>query len=149
MESLFSEEAYQSILKRLQNLENSSSANWGKMNVSQMLVHCQFPLQVAMQEIELDRPNIFKRLLFSAFKSSLYNDKPWKNGLPTTPSFIVSDDKEFQLEKINLEQKITQFHNQKEKTEWPAHPMFGKFTREQWGQMQFKHLDHHLKQFGV
>ncbi|MGB5666410.1 MAG: DUF1569 domain-containing protein, partial [Maribacter sp.] len=32
---------------------------------------------------------------------------------------------------------------------WNLHPLFGEFTVEQWGQMEFKHLDHHLKQFGV
>ena len=149
MESLFSENAYQSIMNRLNQLNNNSEANWGKMNVAQMLNHCQFPLKVAMQELQLERPNTFKRLLFSAFKSSLYNDKPWKQNLPTAPPFIVTDDKEFDAEKASLIKKIEQFHKQKDHTEWPPHPMFGKFTAEQWGQMQYKHLDHHLKQFGV
>lgn len=29
------------------------------------------------------------------------------------------------------------------------HPFFGKLTSEQWGKGIYKHLDHHLKQFGV
>ncbi len=149
MKSLFRSEVHHEILDRLNQLSPSSSAKWGKMDVSQMLTHCQFPLQVAIQELELKRPNVFKRLLFSAFKSSLYNDKPWKQSLPTAPSFIVTDSKEFETEKALLIEKIEQFHSQKDKTEWPPHPMFGKFTNAQWGQMQYKHLDHHLKQFGV
>ncbi|MEY8848150.1 DUF1569 domain-containing protein [Psychroserpens sp. XS_ASV72] len=149
MKSLFSEDAYDEILNRLNQVDKNSTAEWGKMNVSQMLAHCQFPLQVALQELRLERPNLFKRTLFSMFKSSLYNDKPWKPGLPTSKEFIVTSEKEFSKEKEILEHKIKAFHSEKHKTEWPPHPMFGEFTSEQWGKMQYKHLDHHLKQFGV
>lgn len=95
MESLFTEKVKKSILKRLELLNEHTDAKWGKMNVSQMLSHCKFPLQVALQKLPLDRPNAFKRFIFSFFKASLYNDKPWKQGLPTAPPFIVTDEKEF------------------------------------------------------
>ena len=39
--------------------------------------------------------------------------------------------------------------DEKDKKEWDPHPVFGSFTPEQWGQMQYKHLDHHLRQFNV
>lgn len=149
MKSLFTSEAHHDILNRIDQLDENKHAKWGKMNVSQMLAHCKFPLQVALQDMTLEKPNVFKRLLFSMFKSSLYDDKPWKQSLPTTKEFIVSDVKDFNSEKVKLIEKINQFHSEKSKTEWPPHPMFGNFTSEQWGKMQYKHLDHHLKQFGV
>ncbi|MBO6606198.1 DUF1569 domain-containing protein [Psychroserpens sp.] len=149
MESLFTEKVKKSILKRLELLNEHTDAKWGKMNVSQMLSHCKFPLQVALQKLPLDRPNAFKRFIFSFFKASLYNDKPWKQGLPTAPPFIVTDEKEFKKELDELVSTIKEFHDQRDTTEWPEHPMFGKFTSEQWGKMQYKHLDHHLRQFGV
>lgn len=149
MKSLFSSEAHNEVLSRLDQLNTQNTAKWGKMNVSQMLAHCSFPLQVALQELSLEKPNAFKRLLFSMFKKSLYDDKPWKQGLPTTKEFIVNSDKDFIAEKNKLVGYINQFHAEKAKTEWPPHPMFGSFTSEQWGKMQYKHLDHHLKQFGV
>lgn len=149
MESLFTTNAHNEIMSRIEKLDNNAQAKWGKMNVSQMLAHCNFPLQVALQDMKLKKPNALKRWLFSFFKSSLYNDKPWKQSLPTTKEFIVSDAKEFTNEKSRLKEIIERFHNEKTKSEWPAHPMFGKFTQEQWGKMQYKHLDHHLKQFGV
>mgnify|MGYP001813962522 CR=1 FL=1 len=149
MKSLFTTEAYNEITSRIEKLDENTQAKWGKMNVSQMLTHCNFPLQVALQDITLDKPNIFKRLLFSMFKSSLYDDKPWKQNLPTAKEFIVSDSKDFTSEKKRLLTKMKQFHAEKTKTVWPPHPMFGDFTIEQWGKMQYKHLDHHLNQFGV
>lgn len=149
MKSIFSEDAHSEILSRLDQLDTQTKPLWGKMRVEQMLAHCKFPLQVALQELPLERPNAFKRFLFSFFKASLYNDKPWKQGMPTAPPFFVSDSKDFQKEKDFLVGKIKEFHEQRHKVEWPEHPMFGKFTKEQWGQMQYKHLDHHLRQFGV
>jgi len=149
MRSIFATEAYNEILSRIDKLDESKQSLWGKMNVSQMLAHCSFPLQVALQEMSLEKPNMLKRMLFSMFKASLYNDKPWKQSLPTTKQFIVTDAKDFNNEKQRLLEKINRFHAEKPKTEWPAHPMFGDFTPEQWGKMQYKHLDHHLKQFGV
>ncbi len=149
MKSIFTEEAHHEILNRLNQLNQDSQPLWGKMNVGQTMAHCKFPLQVAMQELKLERPNALKRFLFSFFKSSLYNDKPWKQGLPTAPPFVVNDAKEFLTERAGLVKMISAFHGHADRTEWPEHPMFGKFTREQWGQMQYKHLDHHLKQFGV
>ena len=83
------------------------------------------------------------------FKSSLYDDKPWKQNLPTTKQFKVIDTKHFTSEKNRLLKKVKQFHDEKLKKEWPPHPMFGEFTKDQWGKLEYKHLDHHLTQFGV
>lgn len=149
MKSLFTSEAYNEIKERMDQLNEHAEAKWGRMNVSQMLRHCSFPLQVALQDIQLDKPNIFKRVLFSMFKSSLYDDKPWKQNLPTAKQFIVNDKKDYKVEKARLIENINRFHNEKSRSSWPAHPLFGEFTQEQWGKMQYKHLDHHLKQFGV
>lgn len=149
MKSLFSDDTLTEITNRIENLEPNQRPNWGKMHASQMLAHCKFPLQVALEELQLEKPNLFKRLLFSLFKSSLYNDKPWKQNLPTAKEFVVSDEKEFKKEKTELLEYINRFHEKKHQNNWPPHPVFGSFSNEQWGKMQYKHLDHHLKQFGV
>lgn len=89
------------------------------------------------------------KVLGKFFKKSLYNDKPWKQNLPTAKSFKVEEDKDFATEKEVLISLIRDFYQEKDKKEWDPHPAFGSFTPEQWGQMQYKHLDHHLRQFGV
>lgn len=149
MKSIFSDEAEVEIKLRIEKLQPNQNPIWGKMNSSQMLAHCKFPLQVALGELQLDKPNVFKRLFFSLFKSSLYDDKAWKQNLPTAKVFVVSGQKEFNKEKTELVSEIEKFRAKKTQAIWPPHPIFGKFTNEQWGKMQYKHLDHHLKQFGV
>lgn len=147
MQSLFNEKAYAEILERLNNLSPESEANWGKMNVSQMLAHCSEPLKVPLEKITLAKPNPVMRLLFSLFKKSLYDDKPWKQGLPTSKEFKIVDEREFQKEKQALKTLIEEFYLEKNKTDWPPHPFCGHFSTEQWGKMQYKHLDHHFRQF--
>lgn len=146
MNSLFETDSFTQIKNRLNALAPSSERKWGKMEVAQMLRHCQHPLNVS-----LGKGNIKKQFfpLAFLFKKSLYNDKPWRQNLPTAKSFKITESKDFELEKAELEKLIEEFHRLKNATHWEPHPLFGKFTPQQWGQMQYKHLDHHLKQFGV
>lgn len=147
MQSLFTKSAYDEILTRLDNLSPESQAQWGKMNVAQMLAHCSEPLKVPLEKLNMAKPNPLMKLLFSFFKKSLYNDKPWKHGLPTSKEFKIVDQRDFQQEKEQLKSLIGEFYAERDKNEWPPHPFCGHFTTAQWGQMQYKHLDHHFRQF--
>jgi len=150
MKSLFNSEAHEEILSRVNQLSESSERQWGKMRVEQMLHHCQFPLKISLGSYNPNnKPNLMLKLMGKFFKKSLYNDKLWRQGLPTAKGLKVVDDKNFEEEKKVLVGLINDFHNEKTRKEWDPHPTFGSFTREQWGQMQYKHLDHHLRQFGV
>ncbi len=147
MKSLFEDTVKDEITARINNLSNSSAQAWGKMNVSQMFHHCQFPLKIALQKEHPElKPNLLAKLFF---KKAMYNDKPWRKNLPTHSKLKVVDEKEFEKEKEQLLNLVSEFSNQRDKTNWNPHPMFGKFTPKQWGQMQYKHLDHHLQQFNV
>ncbi|MDG3580853.1 DUF1569 domain-containing protein [Galbibacter pacificus] len=148
MKSIFSEEVYHETLSRIKQLTTTSKAEWGSMDVSQMLHHCQKPMEVAMGKLAV-KTNFFFKWASRLFKPMLYNDKPWKHGLPTVKEFIVENPKNFEQEKEKLIGLIAEYHQLKTKNELPPHPVFGKFTKQQWGQMQYKHLDHHLRQFGV
>jgi hypothetical protein len=150
MKSLFEAESKDEILNRINKLNDTSSAQWGTMNVAQMLKHCQGPIEVAMGKKELDTNiGFMKKMVFKLFKSSLYNDKLWKPGIPTAPEYVVKNDHDFNTEKANLETTINEFSALENKTDWTDHVFFGKLTAEQWGKSQYKHLDHHLRQFGV
>jgi hypothetical protein len=83
------------------------------------------------------------------FKKSMYSDKLWKKNMPTPKRFRMVESYDFSNEKQKLSDLIDAFHARKNDDHWQPHPMFGDFTKEQWGQMQYKHLDHHFRQFGV
>ncbi len=147
MKSLFDDAACEEILNRLDQLSPESQGQWGKMTVGQMAWHCQFPLKLAIDNrATSDKGN---RLLRWFFKRSLYSDKPWRKNLPTAPKLKATEPKDFAEEFPPLRKLVTEFNALKTRETWNPHPMFGTFTRQQWGQMQYKHLDHHLRQFGV
>ena len=149
MKSLFSESATEEILNRLDQLSPNAERAWGKMSVEQMLSHCQGPLEVSMGTKPLKKPNAFIALLMKSFKKTMYNDIPWKKGVPTAKEFIVTSEKDFMVEKDKLTALITTFKKDEANAPWVVHPVFGAFTKEQWGQLNYKHLDHHLRQFGA
>lgn len=150
MDSLFNSESQQTVINRINNLNENSQAIWGKMNVGQMLSHCQKPLEVANGSLTLNSKIGFpKKLLFKLFKPVMYNDKPWQKNLGTVREFKITDTNEFTLEKEKLIEVVNEFSKKRDATNWPVHPFFGTFNTEQWGKMQYKHLDHHLTQFGV
>jgi hypothetical protein len=81
-------------------------------------------------------------------KQILYNDKPFKHHLPTDPSFVtINNEKDFETEKQKLLAIVNNFSEAAIVNE--THTFFGKLTKEQWSKGTWKHLDHHLQQFGV
>ena len=147
MKSIFDPQVYSEVKNRVNNLSENSVGQWGKMDVGQMLHHCQGPLNIVLEKNDYSlKPNWFLSLLF---KKSFYNDKPWRKNLPTIKAFKILEAKDFSSEKAKLISLVDEVHQQRDRTDWRPHPAFGEFTAEQWGKMTFKHLDHHLTQFGV
>ena len=147
MKSIFDEKTYQEVLTRLEKLNPDSERQWGKMSVAQMLWHCQMPIRLAIKNKKSNKKaNPLIRLLF---KKSLYSDKPWRKNLPTLPVAKAREEKDFEQEMNTLREMVAELHRLKERTDWNPHPIFGEFTPEQWGKLEYKHLDHHLRQFGV
>ncbi len=136
----------QEIIDRIHKLTPESRAQWGKMTVGQMLAHLQMPMGIALGTKKIPR-SFLGSLLGGLFKKQLYNDKPFKRNLPTAPSFKMTSPKEFEEEKQKVIEVIRKF-NEENLIDTP-HPVFGKMTKEQWGRSNWKHLDHHLQQFGV
>ncbi|MEI9946221.1 MAG: DUF1569 domain-containing protein [Chitinophagaceae bacterium] len=149
VKNLFEKEVYDETLQRLNKLTPATQRLWGKMDVAQMMAHCIEAFKVPLANRKL--PKLFPlSLIGPLFKKKLYEDKPWRQGLPTASNFKIKDERNFEIEKKGLLELVTKFY-----TLGPSgaglypHPVFGKFTSEQWGKAMWKHLDHHLRQFGV
>ena len=150
MKSIFNTEACQEILDRFENISQGHQAIWGEMNVSQMLKHCQKPIKLAFGEEEVTKPNLLMRLMIKFIKPTLYNEKPWKQGLPTAKEFVVRDNIDFEIEKVELKKLIKRMRESESYfTPSKKHPIFGNMKSWMWGQSVYKHLDHHLQQFGA
>lgn len=147
IKDLFNPAVKQEIIDRINRLSPQSARLWGKMDVAQMLAHLQLPFEVAYGTRQI-KGNFFFNLIMPFFKKTLWDEKPWKKGLPTDQSYIMTGSvKDFETEKNKLLGLISQFSEQAVKTE--IHPVFGRMTKEQWSKSAWKHIDHHLKQFGA
>ncbi|SFL98615.1 Protein of unknown function [Gracilibacillus orientalis] len=137
------------ILNRIEKLNVNSQPNWGKMDVAQMLAHCSYFQDIAMG-YSLPPRGWLDVLVGKFAKPIFYNDKPLAHNMSTIPTILITCKKDFEIEKEKLKQKIITFQkNGPEACKGRPHPFFGKLTCEQWGKGIYKHLDHHLKQFGV
>lgn len=148
MSDLFEPTSAAQILDRLSRLHAAQPALWGKMNAAQMLTHCQAPFSVYFGEIKL-RQSLIGLLFGRIAKRKLFADKPWPRGLPTAREFVVMDKREFEEERRKLAAQIGRFSCSSIQLQAPKHPFFGKMSAQEWSRFAYRHLDHHLQQFGV
>ena len=147
--SIFRPSDLDALLARIRGLPPTAAAQWGKMAVAQMLAHCQVPLRVATGEVKLPR-GLLGKLFGGMAKKSLMKDEPFKRGLPTDPEFRVRDACDFPTEKGGLLTLVERLGRAGPGglTKEP-HPFFGALTPVEWDTLMWKHLDHHLRQFGA
>ena len=150
MKNIFNQNDADEIIKRINNLKPDSQRLWGKMGVAQMLAHCNVSYEL-VYENKHPKPNAFmKFILKTLVKKKVVSEEPYKHNNPTGPAFIIKDDKDFNVEKtclinyINKTRELGEaYFDNKE-----SHS-FGALTKTEWNNMFSKHLDHHLRQFGV
>jgi Protein of unknown function (DUF1569) len=149
MKSLFDAAVSAEITERINRLSASSQPLWGKMQVAQMLAHCQTPIRVGLGDQELKR-NLIGILFGRIAKRIFLSEKPFKQGLPTDKAFIYKDDRDFEKEKAGLIALVERFQRGGAAgISRKPHPFFGVMAPEEWAVGTWKHLDHHLRQFGV
>jgi Protein of unknown function (DUF1569) len=146
VKNLFEPAVKQEIIDRINKLTVQSQRQWGKMDVAQMLAHLQPAIRIAYGTHQ-PKGNFLFKLILPLFKSKLWDEKPYKKSLPTATTFVMTGTKkDFEKEKEALIELINQF-SQSAISE--RHPIFGKLTKENWSKATWKHIDHHLQQFGV
>jgi len=148
--NIFAKDVSEELISRINKLEPNSSALWGKMNSAQMLAHCNVSYDLVYTE-KYPKPGFIMRLILKAFvKNSVVNEKTYAKNLQTGPQFRISDERQFETEKSKLIDNIRKTQELgKDWFEGRESHSFGKLSSEEWNNMFFKHLEHHLGQFGV
>lgn len=148
--NIFTVAVSEQIIGRIAQLTPQTQPQWGKMNVAQMLAHCCVPYEYVFEN-KYKRPTGLRRLLLQWFvRPLIVSEKPYKPSSPTAPDFIIADERDFQTEQQRLIAFIrrTQQLGGKHFDGMESHS-FGKLDETGWNNMFYKHLDHHLRQFGV
>src|SRR6186713_1274614 len=110
VKNLFDPVVKQDIIERINKLTPESKAQWGKMNVSQMLAHLQMPIGISYGSHN-PKGSFLLRLIGPLFKSKLWDENPYKQSLPTDPTFIMTgSEKDFEKEKAVLIDLVSNFN---------------------------------------
>jgi hypothetical protein len=149
--NIFDTKVSESIINRINQLTHETQPKWGKMSVSQMLAHCCVTYEYVYEPNKYPAPGfMFKIILKAIVKKSVTNEIPYKHNLRTGPDFLISDKKDFDFEKNRLIEFIKRVQKEGENSfDGRVSHSFGKLNKTQWNNMFYKHLDHHLSQFGV
>ncbi|MFC4094363.1 DUF1569 domain-containing protein [Euzebyella saccharophila] len=146
----FSPDVSSELVSRINQLSPESKGLWGKMNVGQMLAHCNVAYDLVYTN-KYPKPMGLKKFFIKLFaKKVVTGPKPYKRNSPTAPVFLITDEREFETEKKKLVEHVektqklgSSYFNNRE-----SHA-FGPLTSTEWNTLFYKHIDHHLQQFGV
>lgn len=134
------------IENRLRNLGSGAQPRWGKMSVDHMLFHVNQTLALALGQIAAP---VQKAPLPRPVLKFVVLNLPWPKGVPTLPVLEANQRCDFDMERTRCFQLLKAFSAKGLREEWPINPLFGKVSGEFTSRLQAKHLDHHLRQFGV
>ena len=145
--ALLHDESYRSqIIERIRRLRRDTPRRWGKMSADQMLWHVNGGLSMALGQIDVPPRRLpMPRPLVRFFVLNL----PWPKGVPTMPMFVASGSYDFESERARCLRLIDQLAAKRLDEKWPTHPLLGALSGSDASRLQARHLDHHLKQFGV
>lgn len=150
MKNIFDKKVSDEMINRINLLDSSTNPKWGKMTVDQMLAHCSVAYEMTFSD-KHRKPNAFAKFLLKIFvKKAVVGAKPYPKNGRTAPQFIIIDSREFDKEKeiliayIQKTQSLGEAYFQNKESH-----SFGKMNASEWSTMFYKHLDHHLSQFGV
>ena len=149
--TIFDEATCGSIIQRINSLTPKSKRLWGTMTVDQMFAHCNVPYSYTFMPEQFKKPSFFMKFILKNFvKKMVVSDNPYKQNERTSPSFVISNPRDFEKEKAILIKNIEKVKDLgATHFEGKENFSFGKMTSKEWNALYYKHLDHHLRQYGV
>jgi hypothetical protein len=150
MINLFDKTTADDVKARVALMTPESKREWGYMTAAQALAHCSLGIEIALGDQKPPRMMVGRILGPVIKRLALRDDAPMRRNSPTVPGMVVKDDFDLQTEQARLIRSIDRFTDEGPRrcTQHP-HAFFGVLTSQQWAVLMYKHVDHHLRQFGV
>ncbi len=148
--NLFEAQGAQQTIERINTLSPETERIWGKMNVAQMLAHLNVTYELVYDN-KHPKPGGFEKFMIKLFaKKVVVGPKPYKRNTRTAPMFLITDERDFEAEKKRLIAYIEKTRELgADHFDGKESHAFGNLSKTEWNTLFSKHLDHHLKQFGV
>ena len=148
MKTLFDPAARDGIRARIDHLAPRQKPLWGRMDAARVIVHLTAQLRAGLGEMECAPKKTPLNNWF--MRRMIVYVLPWPKGSPTAPEFLTQPSATWDEDVAALRSAIDRFSARGEAGgPWSPHPAFGPLTTRMWGVLAWRHLDHHLRQFGV
>jgi hypothetical protein len=150
MKNLFDRANVDEITRRIDSVQPANTRLWGKMTAPQALAHCASAMEWAVGDTRPPRMFLGRLIGGLVRKKIVADDRPMGRNAPTAPELIIADDRELATERARLRGLVERFAAAGPNgcTRHP-HSFFGKMTPQEWAVLMYKHVDHHLRQFGA
>ena len=151
IKDIFTPAVTEEVIGRIQQLRSDSKPQWGKMNAAQMFAHCNVAYAYTYQPEQFKAPGAIKKFFLKAFlKKIVTGPKPYSKNSPTAPDFLIADERDLEKERAKLIENLRRTQQLgRSHFEGKENFSFGKMTSDEWNNLFYKHIDHHLHQFGV
>ncbi len=151
MKNLFNQSDRENLIARLYNLHPDCQRRWGKMSVAEILPHLSDPFRATLGEKKVE--DVSNAITRGFIGKMMVRHIPWPKSAFTSPSFLpgtgMTAFEGFEDDKQALILLIHRFANVDVNTAFQPHPVFGNLSKRDYGRLYWRHLDHHLRQFGV
>ena len=142
-----------SIKQCLAKIQPDSKRLWGRLTAHEMICHISDPLRdfLKIRNVEPVMPTFLRPLL----KFMMLGNLPFrKNALTVKPYLLAANGGatkpvEFEADMQTLIELLDRFTGMDDAFQLGPHAAVGLLTKAQAGRLMFKHLDHHLRQFGA
>ena len=138
----------------LDNIAETTTASWGKMNAQQMVEHVTGFFMVSTEKITFDLVTPEEHL--PKFKEFLLSDKQFREN--TKAPLTVIGEEALPLRNKTYAEAVSKLHEAVDHFEAyfknapdkkTLHPVFGMLNFDEWVLPHYKHVTHHLRQFGI
>ena len=148
---IIKEQIVESLIDRFNKINKDARPLWGKMTGPEMMAHCSTSIKLAFGDIPVKiRATPFRSVVY---KFLIVDLLPFMRGLPAPPEINVEkklkDVGDFDTERDKLILQLNRIKETPLDYDFGPHPYFRKMSGKRWGKLAVKHLDHHLRQFGV
>ena len=148
MKSIWETHAQREIHDRLETLTADRRGQWGKMTSQQMVCHLTESLRMALGDLKVAPKRLPIR--YPPLKQLIIYVAPFPKNAPTAPELIIGvTPNEMSRDIEVLQQQLDRFVARGPDATFADHPAFGTLTPRAWGVLVYRHMDHHLKQFGA
>src|SRR3954464_7869294 len=149
MKHLYEPAVADEVRQRIARLRPDRKPLWGRMNAAQAMAHCALAMENALGDTKLPRHPIGRLIGGRIKRSMIVQGKPMARNARTHPSVLVTDERDFDVERDRLRRTIDRFAAGPQAGTPHPHFFFGAMAPEEWATFMYVHLDHHLQQFRV